>query len=182
MSNIAEIVLQSDCIFTAAGEAPFAGYVAVSGGRIAAVGKGECPAGLKGASTRVYELGDRTVSPGFTDVHCFFTGYSVGFVGADCSAAKSCVDLVAIAREQAKRTRDGHPILGHGWDPETIRPEGTALLDEAFGDRPVVLFAEGRETCWMNAAAQKAYRFTPETCCRRSSATDPSASRSSAGT
>lgn len=164
MSTIAELVLQSNCVFTAAGEAPFAGYVAIAEGKITAVGKGECPAEYKGASTKVYDLGDRTVSPGFSDVHCFFTGYSVGFVGADLAAAKSCKDLVALAKEQEKRTRDGHPVLGHGWNAETIHPEGTALLDEAFGDRPVVLFAEGRETCWMNQAAQKAYQFTPETC------------------
>jgi len=164
MSTIAELVLQSDCIFTAAGEPPFAGYVAVSGGRIAAVGKGTCPDEYKGPSTKVYDLGKRTVSPGFSDVHCFFTGYSVGFVGADLSSAKSCEDLVAMAKEQEKKTAPGHPVLGHGWDPQQIHPEGTALLDQAFGDKPVVLFAEGRETCWMNSAAQKLYQFTPETC------------------
>ena len=74
MSTIAELVLQSNCVFTAAGEAPFAGYVAIAEGKITAVGKGECPAEYKGASTKVYDLGDRTVSPGFSDVHCFFTG------------------------------------------------------------------------------------------------------------
>ena len=41
---------------------------------------------------------------------------------------------------------------------------GTAALDEAFGSRPAILFAQGCETCWMNSAALKRYRFTPETC------------------
>ena len=41
MSTIAELVLQSNCIFTAAGETPFAGYVAIAEGKITAVGKGE---------------------------------------------------------------------------------------------------------------------------------------------
>ena len=34
MSTIAELVLQSNCIFTAAGEAPFAGYVTIAEGKI----------------------------------------------------------------------------------------------------------------------------------------------------
>ena len=164
MSTYAEYLLLSNCIFTAQGEAPFAGYLAVADGRILSVGRGACPAELCGPSTRVYDLGERTVSPGFSDVHCFFAGYSVGFVGADLSAAGSCKALVELARAQTARTAPDRPVLGHGWNAETIHPQGTAALDEAFGDRPAVLFAAGCETCWMNQAAIRRYQFTPETC------------------
>ena len=37
----AELILKSSCVFTAAGEPPFAGYVALGGGHILAVGHGE---------------------------------------------------------------------------------------------------------------------------------------------
>ncbi len=164
MASTADILLKSNCIFTAAGEPPFSGYVAVQGGRVLSVGPGQPPESLTGVETRIYDLGDRTVAPGFSDVHCFFTGYSVGFAGVDLSAAGSCEELVELARSYAAGLPEGKPVLGHGWDPEAIHPQGTQALDEAFGSRPVVLFAAGCETCWMNRAAEKEYQFTPETC------------------
>ncbi|MDP4108595.1 MAG: amidohydrolase family protein [Bacillota bacterium] len=54
--------------------------------------------------------------------------------------------------------------MGHGWDGELLSPEGPDMLDDAFGKRPVVLFAKGGETCWMNTAAMDEYKFTPDAC------------------
>ena len=163
MSNFADILLKSNCVFTAAGEEPFAGYVAVADGKILCVGKDD-PAELIGPDTAVYELGDRTVSPGFSDVHCFFTGYSVGFVGADLSACATEADLVAAAVSYAATIPAEKSVLCHGWNAEAVPVNGTAALDAAFGDRPAILFAAGCETCWMNQAALNKYQFTPETC------------------
>ena len=163
MSNFADILLKSNCVFTAAGEEPFAGYVAIADGKILRVGK-ENPAELIGPDTTVYELEDRTVSPGFSDVHCFFTGYSVGFVGADLSACSTEAELVAAAVSYASTIPAEKPILCHGWNAEAVSVNGTAALNTAFGDRPAILFAAGCETCWMNQAALDKYQFTPETC------------------
>ena len=93
MSKYADLVLQSNCVFTAAGEEPFAGFVAVAGSKILCVGHGAPDGAILGPNTRVLSLGDRTISPGFSDVHCFFTGYSVGFLGADLSACKTEAEL-----------------------------------------------------------------------------------------
>ncbi len=164
MGNYAEIVLQSNCIFTAAESRPFAGYAAIAGGRLLAVGEGRCPQALINGQTRLFELGERTVSPGFSDVHCFFTGYAMGFVGADLSSAGSCGEIVELAKAHASACAKDGPVLGHGWDSERVFPQGTAMLDEAFGERPAVLFAKGCETCWMNQAAINRYQFTPDTC------------------
>lgn len=164
MSNYADIILKSDCIFTATGEAPFAGYVAVSDGKIVQVSEGAVDAALMGPQTTVYDLGDRTVSPGFSDVHCFFTGYSVGFVGADLSGCKTEAELVEAAKAYAAGIAPEQSVLCHGWNPETVPASGTAVLDAAFGNRPAILFAQGCETCLMNQAAMDKYQFTPDTC------------------
>lgn len=164
MPKFADILLKSNCIFTAAGEAPFAGYIAVADGTILCVGQGEADAALIGPDTTVYELGDRTVSPGFSDVHCFFTGYSVGFVGADLSGCTTEAELVEAAKAYAATIAPEKSVLCHGWNSEAVAVNGTAALDEAFGDRPAILFATGCETCWMNQAALTKYQFTPETC------------------
>lgn len=160
----ADILLKSNCIFTAAGEAPFAGYVAVAEGRILAVGPGEADAGLTGPETQVFELGDRTVSPGFTDAHCFFTGYSLGFVGADLSGCASAGEILEAIRAYAPTVPAGQPVLGHGWNAEAVTPGDAAALDAVEASRPVVLFAAGNETCWMNTAAMEKYQFTPDRC------------------
>ena len=103
MSEYADIVLQSNCIFTASGSDPFAGYVAVRSGRILSVGEGACPRGLISDQTICRDLGNRTVAPGFSDVHCFFTGYSAGFVGVSLTDVKSCEEIVERVKEYAGR-------------------------------------------------------------------------------
>lgn len=101
MSKYADLVLQSNCVFTAAGEEPFAGFVAVAGSKILCVGHGAPDGAILGPNTKVLYLGGRTISPGFSDVHCFFTGYSVGFLGSDLSACKTEGDLIAAAKAYA---------------------------------------------------------------------------------
>ena len=164
MSKYADLVLQSNCVFTAAGEEPFAGFVAVAGSKILCVGHGAPDGAILGPNTKVLSLGDRTISPGFTDVHCFFTGYSVGFLGADLGACKTEGELIAAAKAYADTIPAEKSVLCHGWNAQEVPVSGTAPLDTAFGSRPAILFAQGCETCWMNSAALERYRFTPETC------------------
>ena len=163
MEKKAEMILLSDCIFTAAGPAPFSGYVALDDGRILAVGRGKPDSGLVDSQTRFLDLGDRTVTPGFIDVHCFFTGYSVGFIGADLSGCRTRENLLEQDKAYAARLSEKKSILCHGWDPTAV-PSDDVTLEDAFGSRPTILFALGCETCWMNRAARERYRFTPETC------------------
>lgn len=162
-SGKAEILLKSNCIYTAASAKPMAGFVAIAGGKILAVGsEGEqdytCP------NTWVYELGDKLVCPGFADVHCFFTGYVLRFVGADLSSADTADEMIETMKQYASGKASDKALLGHGWDSEKIKNPDPVLLDRAFGSRPVILFEKGQETCWMNTAAQTVYRFTPDTC------------------
>lgn len=164
IANTAQTVLLSHCIFDGTGRAPFDGYVAVADGRILAVGAGPCPESLVTSETELIDLCNKTVSAGYTDVHCFFTGYTMGFVGVDLSKVASCEEILAAVKAYAETLSAGKPVLGHGWNSKVLHPAGPHALDEAFGSRPVILFAAGGETCWMNTAAQKAYHFTPETC------------------
>ena len=164
MSEYADLILLTNCIFTATEEIPFSGYIAIKNDRILSIGKGLAPTELIGTNTKYLDYGNKTITPGFSDVHCFFTGYSVGFVGIDLSAATSQEDILNSIKEYAKGIPADKPILGHGWNSDTIQPNGTDLLDEAFSTRPVLLFAKGCETCWMNQAAINRYQFTPETC------------------
>lgn len=162
----ADMILLSSNIFTAANGAAINGFVAISGDRILAVEASRDFGRYKGEHTKVLYLKDKTVCPGFVDVHCFFTGYVLGFVGVDLSASQSPEEIIAAVRDyQSKAGNDRErTLLGHGWNSEAIKDPDPMLLNQEFGVRPVILFAEGGETCWMNEAAEKKYQFTRETC------------------
>ncbi|MDD3430111.1 MAG: amidohydrolase family protein [Oscillospiraceae bacterium] len=163
MSQPAQILLKSKYIFTATGADVFSGYVAVQDGKLLQIGKGEPGAALIDSRTKVYELGERLICPGFSDVHCFFTGYALGFIGVDLSCAKSQNEIISLAKGYAATLPAQKSVLGHGCNPALCCAD-TAALDEAFGTRPAVLLAQGGETCLMNTAAIKKYGFDPSCC------------------
>ena len=162
----ADMILKSSNIFTAASGAAISGFVAIAGDRILAVEPSKDFGPYTNEHTKILDLGDKVVCPGFVDVHCFFTGYVLGFVGADLSAAQSPEEVIAAVRKYSSVKNIGkeRTLLGHGWNSELIKDSDPLLLNNAFGERPVILFAEGGETCWMNTAAEKKYQFTPEIC------------------
>ncbi|HML38592.1 MAG TPA: PfkB family carbohydrate kinase, partial [Bacillota bacterium] len=71
----ADIILRSSCIFTAEKDGTTDGIIAIRGNKILAVGRPEDMYAFLTGETKVYDLGDKTVTPGFVDNHVFFTGY-----------------------------------------------------------------------------------------------------------
>ncbi len=78
----ADLILASRSIFTSTEDKPFTGYIVVSDGRITAVEKGPVPEELK-QDAAFQDLGSKTVTAGFTDVHCFFTGHAIGIAAKE---------------------------------------------------------------------------------------------------
>lgn len=56
MSKYADLVLQSNCVFTAVGEEPFAGFVAVAGSKILCVDHGAPDGAILGPNTKVLDI------------------------------------------------------------------------------------------------------------------------------
>ena len=114
--------------------------------------------------TKVYDLGDRVISPGFTDTHSFFTGYEFGFLGADLTKVKNLDEALAEVKDYA----DKHPlkkiVFGHGIDWANVggkNPESEAL-DRVISDRPVIIVHASRREAWLNTMALEFYRIDPE--------------------
>ncbi|MCR4632699.1 MAG: amidohydrolase family protein [Erysipelotrichaceae bacterium] len=159
MKEKTDLILKADHIFTAESDAPFSGYVAVSGDRITAVGEGEIPEEFLQNEVRCIDLGNRTLCPGFTDVHCFFSGYVMRFVGADLSECISDHQARNVLKDYAVTKTQG-PLLGHGLRVRIAQSD----LDADFPDRCVIAFMEGCETCCMNTKAIEEFGFTPDRC------------------
>ena len=157
MEKKADIILSSESIFTALDQKPFAGYVAILGDRICKAEKGAVPAELIGKDTKVIELGNRTLCPGFIDVHCFFSGYVVRFLGEDLS---ECISDHQAVEKLRSFSKEGRPVFGHELRVQIKKED----LDAAFPDRPVVAFMKGCEACCMNQKAIDEFDFTPDRC------------------
>ena len=154
MEHKAQLILLSDSVFDAVSEKPFSGYIAIAEDRIIDVGKGSVPEELCDEHTRIINCLGRTITPGLIDVHCFFTGYVVRFLGEDLSGCQNEKKVF----EKLNGRKD--PILAHGLRFDISRKS----LDARYPNKAVILFHEGCETCSMNSKAIDDFHFVPERC------------------
>jgi len=89
--------------------------IAVSDGRIVAVGsdsdvKGSAPRGCD-----KMDLGGRTVVPGFIDSHTHFINMGIDSMNVDLMNTKSLEEAMAKMAGAAKKTPEGEWIIGAGW-------------------------------------------------------------------
>ena len=156
----ADKLLRSRTIFTGLEENLMDGCIAIKGNRIIAV---EPTVGEEyiDSRTQVFHLGDRLICPGFTDVHCFFTGYLLTISGMELKECRSPEEVVLTLKKHCGGLKEGALILAREVSPSFIQLT-QEYLDEAFASSPVVLIHTGNEGCFMNTAAVKAFEFTPE--------------------
>jgi predicted amidohydrolase YtcJ len=123
---VADTVLVARQVLTM-GPEPVAEVVAIADGRIAAVGSRDLLEHVVGADTRVLDAGDRTVMPGFVDVHAH------GEVAArthattvDCRVptCESVEDVLTVLRENLDRE-------DRGW----VIGQGNLFFDQKLADR-----------------------------------------------
>jgi predicted amidohydrolase YtcJ len=161
----ADLILSGGVVHTVT---PFGGprptSVAVSGGRIVAVGDDLTE--LSGTGTEHIDLAGRLVVPGFQDSHAHPPHGGLERTRCDLTGAKTASAFSARIADYAART-DSSWILGGGWSMEAF-PGGcptAAALDEigAIGDRPVYLPNRDHHSAWVNSAALRLAGITAET-------------------
>jgi predicted amidohydrolase YtcJ len=153
----ADYILKSTSIFTAADDTVRSGYIAIAKNQIVDVSE-TLNQNLVGESTEIMDLANRTVCPGFSDAHTFFTGWSMRYAGTDLSPASSAAEVINLAKSYAETLLPDKPVYGHGYAPSI--PTGTPdELEEAFPNRPAILFNENAEQFWMNRTAINRYGF-----------------------
>ena len=155
-------ILKTDLLFTGLEKEPKEGFVLIENNRIVKVGNiSELEQSvLKDAE--VLDLYGKVVSPGFVDNHVFFTGYIWQRIGFDASLVNSEKDLLELVEREAVKVPLEKPILGHGLKNELEFSNET--LNKQYPSRPVIVFNEAREWCFMNTAAEKKYGFTGDEC------------------
>jgi hypothetical protein len=149
-----DLILTNGVVYTVDPSRSRREAVAVSGGRIVAVGTAAEVGALAGPGTRVVDLDGRLLLPGFVDAHMHASSavedlYDVSL--SDCTSVDECVATVA-------RFAAGHPelafIRGFGWSDTYTPRTGPAAedLDAVVSDRPVLLADDSYHSVWLNSA------------------------------
>ncbi|MDD3402007.1 MAG: amidohydrolase family protein [Hespellia sp.] len=161
----ADYVLLSDNIFTGIDDTPFKGYVATADHKIIQVGQDDQYQSLIGEHTQIFDFKERLITPGFIDVHTFFTGYAIFHIGMDVSTITSVNECMECLQDYAMNRTPESTLFGHGWNPEQLSlSETEERLNQNYTDRAVILFAADRGSCIMNQKAKEMYGFSTEEC------------------
>lgn len=157
----ADLVLHNGRVVTVEAALPRASAVAVRGGRIVFVGGDAEALALAGPRTRVLDLRQRALYPGFEDAHGHVAGLGAALREVDLVGTRSFAEVVARAAAAAAAAPEGQWVLGRGWDqndwPDPSFPRHDEL-SRAIPRRPVALTRVDGHALLANAAAMLAAR------------------------
>lgn len=136
-----DLILTNGRLLTMTGEEGWATALAISSGRIAAVGSDEEIAPLAGRGRRRIDLRGKAVLPGFHDCHCHMLAVGVALSQIDLSPerAGTIPALLQLLRDEAPKGCGW--ICGRGYDQNrlaALRHPARSDLDSVSVDRPVV--------------------------------------------
>jgi predicted amidohydrolase YtcJ len=137
-----DLILHRARIYTVEGNGSVAEAIAIRGDRIARVGTDREVLLLRGASTRVIDLGGATIVPGLHDAHGHFVALGASMQNLELRGTRSYEEVVGMVRRRVANARPGEWILGRNWDQndwsETDWPAHD-ILSAASPNNPVYL-------------------------------------------
>ena len=169
----AERIIRGGPIVTVNPAQPTAEAVAITEGKIVAVGSEADVMKLRGDATVVTDLGGKTLVPGFVDGHSHFFSLVDVQTQALCASppagpCKTVDDVIAALKavQERRRLGPGKFVMGFGYDPELLaekRAPTKQELDKAFPDNPVILVHVSGHGAMLNSKALAAYDITAAT-------------------
>lgn len=172
-SPYADVVFYGENIHTVDASTEGATAVAVRGEDIAAVGSRDDVAVLIGPKTRVVELGNGALVPGFIDAHGHFS-MAIGFLGmlnASSPPVGPMNSIEDIVRGLASRIDEleippGEFVAGYGYDDSLLaekRHPNRDDLDRASSEHPIVLIHVSGHLATANSLALERFGFDETT-------------------
>ncbi len=159
----ADLIVTNARIYTVDDSRPIVAAMAVRDGRIAFTGSTREAMALKGTSTRILDLGGRTVIPGMVDAHAHLLGLGQSLRTVNLVGTKSYDEVIARVVARSKDVPAGQWIVGRGWDQnqwgDTRFPTHDAL-SRALPNHPVYLERVDGHAGLVNAAAMRVANVT----------------------
>ena len=172
-SPYADVAFYGEHIHTVDATTAGATAVATQGEDILAVGSRDDVARLVGPETRIVELGDRALVPGFIDAHGHFT-MAMGFLSmlnassppvGPMESVEQIVEALS-ARIEELEIAPGEVVAGYGYD-DSLLAEGRHPdrddLDRASTEHPIVLIHVSGHLVTANSAALAIFGFDETT-------------------
>lgn len=167
MTTHPDLILTGARVYTVDPAQPWAEAIAVTDGRISAVGTSAEVAELAGPRTAVRDLDGAFLMPGLTDVHNhhFLAGKEELFelrlpIGAHLG------EIIGAVREYAAGLPADAWVVGGPWASDRLgeinTAEALAQLDEAAGGRPVMLSDDSHHNRWASTRAMEIAGIGPE--------------------
>ena len=134
---------------------PDATVVAVSGGKIVAVGGEELIAKYQSEETEVIDLKGATLLPGFIDSHTHLLELGKLLHVVDLTNVESPEQAIERIKDFAVNIPEGDWIIGRGWDGGAWANQypDKAMLDAVFPNNPVYLQSLHGFAVWANSLA-----------------------------
>ncbi|MFI2413690.1 amidohydrolase [Streptomyces sp. NPDC018947] len=160
-----DLILTRARVHTVDPDLPSAEAVAVTAGRISAVGTHAEVTALAGPATEVRDLGGRMLLPGFVDAHNHVR------LGSDADSVQLAgAHTLDEVHARIRAWADAHPdaawIEAEAFDYGAIpggRMPTAADLDPVTGDRPALVFTYDVHSVWLNTAALRRLGITRDT-------------------
>jgi len=161
-----DLILVNGDVRTFDAKMPRAEAVAVSGGKIVAVGGNDEIRKLAGERTQVIDARGRLVIPGFNDSHVHFTGIGNKFSSIDLRTALTPEEVAAKIAEYVRFLPKGRWILGSGFVAAQFGAAASSLrnlVDSVSPDNPVFVYGPDATTAFANRAAMQKAGITAQT-------------------
>ncbi len=145
---------------------PRAQALAVSGGKVVAVGTNAAIEKLKGRGTQVVDLDGHFVMPGFNDAHLHLSSGGFDHLNVTLAGTRNLEEMKARIAERVKSAAPGEWITGRGWDDTKWTPVQLPSrhdLDAVTGDHPAVFSRADGHSSVANSLALKAGGVTRNT-------------------
>jgi predicted amidohydrolase YtcJ len=162
----ADVVLVNGRLWTVNKAQPEAEALAVWGGRIIAVGKDADVKPLVGSKTRIIDLKQKRVLPGFHDSHLHLLGGGMRLSQVALKDARDEAEFGKRLQEFDRKLQPGRWMLGGNWDHDrTFAGElpTAATLDKYVKDRPILLNRYDGHMALANSLALKLAGITADT-------------------
>jgi len=154
-ADTATTVFLNANIYTVARAQPRAEAVAVKGERFFFVGS-NAEAKDRFPSSRVIDLGGKTVVPGITDSHCHIFGIGEREMRLNLEGTNTLEDFLTKVRQRAEQTEAGKWVIGRGWIETFWKPPQFPIrqdLDKIASDHPIYLTRADGHASVANTAA-----------------------------
>ncbi len=169
----ADIIFIGDHIITVDSTAVNVTAVAVAGQNIVATGSAEEVLKLKKSSTRIVELGNNALVPGFIDAHGHMTGVAklteiIDLASPPVGRVENIDDIVALIESKidTQQLVPGTWVLGFGYDDSLLeekRHPNRDDLDRVSSDHPVLLTHVSGHLATVNSAALRQQKIDQNT-------------------